>query len=802
MPRVNLLLALLWLPLVVGCEGCRRSNDPNAEEEQVPLEDFTARPALSFPSDGTPASGVKPGHWITASQALKSNKIDSRGQLVSRATASGVRGQDGTVETTTGGLPSMRPVVLPKGQMRRFDYRILTPIPSSSDQRRAFLQSRFVSTGRTVYEDNMGQPIGVLSGEEFFFVILTERPERFAKFQVSDWVRPFRDDFEFEDPRANFRIVLPPTKDVLPLAETMLDWTSTSVLLWDDLSPDALTPQQLTAIADWVRFGGQLIVNGAEASDAIAKTALADVLPLKPSGNIELDPDAAAELLQGWAVATDRSTDKQIALLRSQAGRVAVDGPVAADAKAIPDSGNLVWTRQVGGGRVVQPRFDVTSDWLINWQSYDSFINAVLLTRPRREFVESRDAETAGAIQQFYPDYRTSNADVAFNSRFRITARDAVLPSGDSGTQISSGAVSRYDPLILVDSISGISGWNDDSDVIGLSRQILRSESGIEIPKSSLVVRSLGCYLLILVPVNYLFFRLIGRLEYAWLAVPVIAIGGAIWVARAARLDIGFARSQTEIAFLEMQPGYARGHLSRVVAIYNSLSTTYDIEFKTIDAAAAPVRFGRADTSEDGTVFKTGFSEGPIMSGLPVMSNQVRMVHAEQIVDLGGSIELNESGQLVNRSSVEFSDALVVEKDVDGQTSIAVVGPFASGSVVKLQFRPIDQLTLPSDLPMQVGLMIQRLVAAESVPSGSMRMVARFDGTLEGMKITPDTYQSSAQTVLLAHLKHPAWPESKADANLISDLRPVLTDEDEDRSPRPDIEEAVIEEADPEEAEN
>ncbi len=273
MPRVNLLLALLWLPLVVGCEGCRRTSDQDDEEQQAPLEDFTARPALSFPSDGTPVSSVKPGHWITASQALKSNKIDARGQLISRATASGVRAQDGTFETTPGDLPSMRPVVLPKGQMRRFDYRILTPIPSSSDQRKSFLQSRFVSTGRTVYEDNMGQPMGVLSGEEFFFVILTERPERFAKFQVSDWVRPYRDDFEFEDPRANFRIIVPPTKDVLPLAETMLDWTSTSVLLWDDLSPDALTPQQLTAIADWVRFGGQLIVNGAEASDAIAKTA-------------------------------------------------------------------------------------------------------------------------------------------------------------------------------------------------------------------------------------------------------------------------------------------------------------------------------------------------------------------------------------------------------------------------------------------------------------------------------------------------------------------------------------------------
>ncbi len=80
-----------------------------------------------------------------------------------------------------------------------------------------------------------------------------------------------------------------------------------------------------------------------------------------------------------WAVDTDRSTEKQIALLRSQSGRVAVDGPVAADATTLADSGDLVLTRRVGGGRVVQPRFDVTSDWMVNWQSYDSFVNAVLL---------------------------------------------------------------------------------------------------------------------------------------------------------------------------------------------------------------------------------------------------------------------------------------------------------------------------------------------------------------------------------------------------------------------------------------
>lgn len=790
MPRVNLLLALLFLPLIVGCEGCRR--DPDAPPEPKPLPPFTGDPATAFPSDGTPTSGIKLGHWVTASQPLRSNESDVRGEIVCRAITNSSASDDGETLSIQGPLPSTRPVVLPKGQMRRFEYRVLTSLPLSSDLKKVELVNGLMVSTRPVDVPDMNRFYDVLSTEEFYFVILSERPERFAKFQVSDWVRPYRDQLEFKDPRSNYRIIIPSTDDLLPLADTVLDWTSTAVLLWDDLSPDALTPQQQTAIADWVRFGGQLIVNGAEASEAIAKTSLGDLLPLTPSGNIELDPDAGAELLQNWAVATDTSTEKQIALLREQSARVAVDGPLSSDAVAVADSGSLVVTRRVGRGRVVQTRFDVTSDWLINWQSYDSFVNAVLLSRPPRKLQESGASVTVQeapfdtdpsdliggvAIEQIYPTVGVTAVDPAFNSRFHLAARDLILPMTETGYPTSSLA-SRYEPLTAIDAYSGISGWDDRSDVIGLSRRILRDQSGIEIPRSSLVIRSLGLYLLILVPVNYLVFRLIGRLEYAWLAVPLIAIAGAAWVARSARLDIGFARSRTEIALLEMQPQYSRGHLSRVVAIYNSLSSTYDIEFKTSDAAAAPVREGDAATQGEGVLFQTGYSEGPILSGLPVISNKVRMVHAEQVVDLGGPIGLDAAGQLVNESSLPLADAFVVEKSDSGETQIAVLGSVDAGATVKLRFRPLEEVKLPDDLPLQSSQLLRSLASPESMPSGSMRLVARYDGAMEGMSIKPEPQQSFAQTIVLVHLKHAPWPQPQPDINLISDFRRVLTDED------------------------
>ena len=148
-----------------------------------------------------------------------------------------------------------------------------------------------------------------------------------------------------------------------------------------------------------------------------------------------------------------------------------------------------------------------------------------------------------------------------------------------------------------------------------------------------------------------------GRLEYAWLAVPIIAIGGAVWVARAARLDIGFARSQTEVAVLELQPDYARGHLTRVIAMYNSLSSTYDVDFKTIDGAAMPMNAGRmreASEAMDQAQFKTSYQEGPELAGIAVGSNQVRLLRTEQVIDVSGGISIADE-RLVNDSSLELT---------------------------------------------------------------------------------------------------------------------------------------------------
>ncbi|TWU60645.1 hypothetical protein Poly51_09250 [Rubripirellula tenax] len=787
---------MLFVPLIVGCEGCRRDPlaDKDKSEEEIPVDAFTTLSPDPFPSAGLLSEGgapagraVKPGHWITSSISIRSNQDDSRGEMVSRAEAGGVNFNTGESSSRDAAvsIPNSRPVVLPKGQMRRFDYRILLPTTGGGDRNRCVMGGKFIPSDRAVSIEIPPMPFVAMEPEEYFMVVLTNRPERFTKIRKADWIKPFRSEFDFPINGANYRVIIASTTDILPLAETMLDWTNTAVVIWDDVGDDVLTPDQRTAMSDWIRFGGQLIINGPDASDAVARGSLSDVLAFKPTGNVELDIAAGETLLTQWQVPTDASTAQQIALLKAKSGRVGVAGPVVDGAAALKDSAGLVVRRQMGRGLVTQTRFDLTSDWIVDWESYDSFFNNAILNRPHRNYSRAgTDAETGvDSVRQFHIANGSSSAEASMNTTFRIASRDALLratggfepdqtPAHSRDESESTSKLAAIDAYTRTDGATGIGGWKDTSDLISVCDTVLRSESGIEIPPSALVVRSLGYYLLILVPLNFIVFRLMGRLEYAWLAVPFIAIGGAVWVARAARLDIGFARSQTELALLEIQPNYPRAHLTRVDAIYNSLSSTYRFNFSAIDGCAAPMRNGLSPSGSGTPMFNTSFNEGPSLTGFSVGSNQVRMLHAEQIVDVGGAIEIDSDGKLVNGTSLEISDAFVVEKSEDGFVRVAVVGLVGPSAQIGIRFRDSSEVNVSDELPMQTAKLIRRLAAPSAMPNGETRLVGRVGAAIDGMNVLPKANQVTAQTIVLAYLRHAPYRSSRPDLNLKSDVSP------------------------------
>ena len=194
----------------------------------------------------------------------------------------------------------------------------------------------------------------------------------------------------------------------------------------------------------------------------------------------------------------------------------------------------------------------------------------------------------------------------------------------------------------------GVAAWNDFSPLADAARDSLREAAGIEIPKARFVVWVLILYLIVLVPVNWGVFAAIGRVEWAWIAAPIIAVGGMAAVVKLAQLDIGFARSQSEIAILELHNGYPRGHLTRFTALYTSLSTTYDVnpdERTTLilPFCADPNFTPRLGQSIDTVTYHC---EPTVqLTDFGVSSNSTSFLHSEEMFDLGRFNRLRGQGR-------------------------------------------------------------------------------------------------------------------------------------------------------------
>ncbi len=754
------------LPWFVGCDGCRRDEaaKDNKNKPPGPSEDITFGQAMPLPSNGSVGTAaIKPGHWFTLRQSMRSNKSDQRGEYSSQAF---VIDGSSTAQSGDGNIAQdcLRPVVLPKGRMKQFDSRLLAGLDGGIGNKRLATSGR-LSTGALIATPPRTDH-GLMRAEEYFLVILTNRPERFVSFQVADWVRPPTDIELAANGPANYRIVFAKSGGLWSIPETMLDMTSTAVVFWDDVSPNELTAFQRQGIIDWVHFGGRLIVNGDTIATELASSEMGGLLPITVAGMMDLSGESTAMLVENWGVQKDDTTPVVAALVRSQASRVAVAGDVADDAMAIVGTDELVAMRRINRGTVVMSRFDLTSEWMLKWRSRDSFFNAAILDRPVREF----KFDTGGIRQQYAAS--DPRSPVEMNTSFRIAGRDLSLTPGE---------LQRPHP------ISGLGGWRDDSDIAKAMQNALREQAGVKIPPFSFALRSLAFYLVVLVPLNYVVFGFLGRLEWAWLAVPFLALLGAAWIARTVSLDLGLARNQSEVALIELQAGNPRGHITRFASVYNSLSGTYQFEFDSRDAAAAPIGILDGTLGELApTTFRYGFGDGPVLDQFAVASNRTRLLHSEQVLDFGGSIAI-VGEQLQNDTNLTLRDcAAVRRRDAEG-AEYANIGELAPGGRVKLnwhQRRGLEPRNMDDGSSLRAKL-VEPLLAANMIPLGTSRFVAVIDKPVQGVQLVPEAPRQSTTTVVLVNLGF-AGPSNdivRRDVNLVplaKEREAILLDGDND----------------------
>jgi hypothetical protein len=346
--------------------------------------------------------------------------------------------------------------------------------------------------------------------------------------------------------------------------------------------------------------------------------------------------------------------------------------------------------------------------------------------------------------------------------------------------------------------------WDEFSEISAAARLALREAAGVRVPAASFVVVCLAVYLVVLVPLNWMVFRALDHLEWAWIAAPIIALLGTVVVVRQAQLDIGFVRAQTELGVLELAGDYPRGHLIRYMALYTSLSTTYDLHFDDPWAVATPFPARLDDPTLRGQTPVTVNlvrQQKAELRGVAISSATTRLVHSEQMVELEGALEWRKTSQghpqVINRSGYDLDDCLVISRQPNGKPVLSAcwLGRLRSGQSAVVSFRPLpdsgaveagrtipyateraraelatNRSRLNIDPLLKLACRWDRADDSWYGARAEYRLLARIDQPLPGCQILPRASQIRAATMVIAHLAYGDLLAPQPDTNSRRDL--------------------------------
>ena len=129
------------------------------------------------------------------------------------------------------------------------------------------------------------------------------------------------------------------------------------------------------------------------------------------------------------------------------------------------------------------------------------------------------------------------------------------------------------------------------------------------------------------------------RREWAWIVVPLLALGFAVGVERVAAYDMGYDSACDEIDLLEVQGGYRRAHLSRFASLYTTGRGKYTISYPNDPTALAlPFNTERSIGGEDVVTSVWQSYPVPALQGFTVQPRSLSMFRAEQMLGLAGPI--------------------------------------------------------------------------------------------------------------------------------------------------------------------
>ena len=703
------------------------------KQEKQQTDDPLAQLLGNMNGSGTRFNRIKSGHWYTANFQAVSNNSNFGGNLE----ASNVESLENPVGIpgTNYFLKTSRPASLPKGELKNLETGVYIPVRDRAKNATVKFSLSRSSSGITPVTQNQG--IKLMGGFQYHIVLLSKRPDSFSFLNRSDNIRlnGQKQDGSNLEP---FYFLVPTVNGYpSPLPKHSLNWTTIAYLIWDDLDPNEMAQEHQEALLDWLHFGGQLILSGPDCLAELQTSFLADYLPATFEGTKNITNDDIAELNQNWSLPpkANKGNPRNL-VISNKSPLLGVTLTPNPNANFITGTGKIAIERQVGRGRIAITSFSLNDQLIRSWGSFSSFFNGALMRLPSRRFAENSESTTVFN----WVDYGTTAYDPMIRSTLRYLSRDLSATGTQSlpfstldELRINNSPILNNSPIpgpnfgirpadttdqLAVRKIdenwhfggyqdaeySGVAGWNDYGAISSAARETLKQTAGISPPSSGFVLKMLTVYLFILVPVNWLLFRIIGKVEYAWAAVPVIALVAAFTVVKLASLDIGFARSNTQISLLEVHADYPRAHMAEYSALYTSLSTRYTAELDNRSAQSLPFSISdredqksqSAETLSQVTLRRTVEDE---LQGFQIQSNSTGLLHTEAMINLGGVISFSndlETGKTIlsNSTLMTIEDAAVIGRDRNGQLQFSRFETIESGEEVTLKFQPC--LTLDS----------------------------------------------------------------------------------------------------------
>lgn len=685
MSTAQILLRTLTLLLIVPFLGCDSQEAASTAAKQD-AKAWKATSATVLPGSDPLKSFVKPGHWFYGRQRLTSNNYDAAGTMETSVLGAG------STPIPVGSYfhDTSRIVTFKKGEEKQTDFQFF--LPNRDLEQKTMLAANVIRSSSTGSElTRTSQAFTVMPDYQFVLAVAAQNPNSYGYLKVLDSVRVRNID----GTTFLYQVSYATVDKTIDLPFDFFSWTTIAYLVWDNVDPNVLDDQQRQALLDWLQWGGQLIISGPDSLDKLKGSFLEPYLPATSADTIPLTQEMLNPINEKWGIRDSKTAPKPLLKLNQANDSTALKLELNEQGEFIPSTGELIAEGRAGRGRVVITAFRLSLKDLLSWSGFDGFFHSCILRKPPRKFLDEQ-FNTLNIV--YAPENSILTTNYATN--LRVGSRDASRgnPFNRTATLQENGEPTFFggDARDLGFSSTprlGVAAWNDVSDVSETSWRILSKSSGISPPSWEFVLQVAVWYIIAIVPVNWLIFRLLGRLEWAWVALPIVSIITAIIVIRLASLDIGFARSNTEVAVLEVQPSYARGHLTRYTTLYTSLGTNYAIGIEANDGRVLPFRDPNTQVTRRYRTAKTVQGKETRFEGFQVDSNSADTLHSEQFISVGdGFVAEVRNGKTIlkNGSDSSWNDAGVLYRSREGKLEFAWIGKLAKRSEFELNFAPIS----------------------------------------------------------------------------------------------------------------